>query len=223
MSALERRICEQCGTEYTPAKRWARFCGEQCRIRAHRQLKRAAEPTAALQRVLQSALTALRTDDDPRAALLEVRRELDAFDAVETTTTKRRKPAAAPAPPVERKPAPAPVVAAPPRQRTLFDDAAAVQAAPVDVAPAPVASVALAPAPVASVAPATSPVVAAPAVGDLRARYAAARAAGLSQGVIAKAIGFTDGTMLSKWSNGVRPLAAEKSDALSAYLTGKGL
>ena len=81
MSPTER-VCEQCGARFAPSKQWARFCGEACRIRAFRASKRSAEPTAALQRAMQKAITALRTNENQRAALAEVRRELDAFDAV---------------------------------------------------------------------------------------------------------------------------------------------
>jgi hypothetical protein len=200
VSPAEQRVCEQCGARFVPAKAWAKFCSDACRIRAHRQSKRATEPSAVLQHVLQHAITALRTNENTAAALSAARRELDAFEATTLATKAKWKAAPAPAALAAR---PAARAAPPPRQASLFD------VGPVEVSPV---------APAQSVAP-----VVVASTSDLQARLQAALDAGHGQGAIGKAIGFGDGTTLSHWRAGRKSLSAEKIAALTAYLTEKGL
>lgn len=111
------RVCEQCGDTFTPAKPWARYCSDACRIRAFREAKREANPAHALQLALAAALTAIRTAGDVVAALADVRREADVYEATHASTPRRRPRIAARVAEPEPTRAPAPD----PRQAGLFD------------------------------------------------------------------------------------------------------
>lgn len=36
----KQKICEHCGNEYTAARSTSQFCGDKCRVKFHRQLKK---------------------------------------------------------------------------------------------------------------------------------------------------------------------------------------
>lgn len=89
----EPKVCEQCGLAFVPAKPWARFCSEGCRLRGFRAAKRAADPSLALRAALAAALTALRSESNVAAALAEVRREITVYAAAQARQSKRKRPA----------------------------------------------------------------------------------------------------------------------------------
>jgi len=75
---LGMKRCEFCDTEFEPAKPWATFCSERCRLRAFRQRKREAKPTYELEKALLEAVRQLRADETG-AAVATARAALDKF------------------------------------------------------------------------------------------------------------------------------------------------
>lgn len=63
--------CAVCGTRFTPAKPWAKFCSDACRIRAHRAKTRtvAVAGLDEAESALVAALTAVRAGDAPEARM----------------------------------------------------------------------------------------------------------------------------------------------------------
>lgn len=61
--------CEVCGTRFTPAKPWAKFCSDACRIRAHRAKTRTVAVAGLddAETALVAALAAVRAGDAPEA------------------------------------------------------------------------------------------------------------------------------------------------------------
>ena len=92
--------CELCDTEFEPAKPWATFCSERCRIRAFRQRKREAKPTYEFEQALLAAVRQLRAGE-ARVAVATARAALDKFKpppkprrkriATEAKARKKRK------------------------------------------------------------------------------------------------------------------------------------
>lgn len=187
------KTCENCGIAFEPAKPWQRFHSPACKLRAFRAAEAAQSPTRPVEQALQDALAAVRAKgSDPAAVVAELRGRLDALYP--------------PPAPVRPEPEPEPVKATKgraakgkatkPKPEPRFK----VSREPVKVSREPVQS----------------------ADAKLLARFYAARSAGHSQGSIGKAIGFRDGTTLSHWINGKRPLSDEKAAALAAWLTSQG-
>ncbi len=73
---LGMKRCEFCDTEFEPAKPWATFCSERCRLRAFRQRKREAKPTYELEKALLEAVRQLRAGET-RVAVATARAALD--------------------------------------------------------------------------------------------------------------------------------------------------
>ncbi len=76
---LDMKQCELCGKDFEPAKPWATFCNERCRVRAFRQRKREARPTFDLEQALQKAIRQLRAGKTKKA-VATARAALDKFD-----------------------------------------------------------------------------------------------------------------------------------------------
>ncbi len=80
--------CEYCGTEFEPAKPWATFCSERCRLRAFRQRKREAKPTYELEQALLAAVRQLRAGET-RGAIATARAALNKFKPPPKPKTQR--------------------------------------------------------------------------------------------------------------------------------------
>jgi hypothetical protein len=75
--------CERCGGRFSPAKPWARYCSDACRIQAHRAKNRtvAVAGLTDAESSLVDALTAVR-EGRTGAALSAARRAVETLEAV---------------------------------------------------------------------------------------------------------------------------------------------
>lgn len=73
------KACETCGREFEPAKPWARFCSNVCRVQRFRARERSQKPGAELERALLSALRDVRAGKDAAKVSAKLQGELDAI------------------------------------------------------------------------------------------------------------------------------------------------
>jgi predicted nucleic acid-binding Zn ribbon protein len=187
--------CEYCGTEFEPAKPWATFCSERCRLRAFRQRKREAKPTFELEQALLAAVRHLRAGDT-KEAIATVTAALSKLEpppffemqriATKATPDKQRKVTDEPAGAVLKRKATHKRTT---RQRKATDGAGAAalkRKATKDHA-------------------------------TLLERYERALAAGVKPIEVARAIGLPDSIMLGRWRRGGK-LPTARAQALARWL-----
>lgn len=86
------KACETCGKRFEPAKPWARFCSDVCRVQRFRARERSQKPGAELERALLSALREVRAGKDAAKVAAKLQGELDAIVSkrVETKADPRQ-------------------------------------------------------------------------------------------------------------------------------------
>lgn len=82
------KACETCGRKFEPAKPWARFCSDVCRVQRFRARERSQKPGAELERALLSALREVRAGKDAAKIAAKLQSELDAI-ALKRKDTKQ--------------------------------------------------------------------------------------------------------------------------------------
>ena len=80
MKAAES-VCDFCGGVFAPAKPWARFCSEPCRVRGFRRARKAGTPAALVEKAMAAAMRVVRSNTVDKRVFSDLRQALDAYEA----------------------------------------------------------------------------------------------------------------------------------------------